>query len=77
MLKTAKLAVAAAEPVCCYRYVPELRNLREIKGRSFRCFLVNEIECPCIFGSSWENMKENLTQINQEVQEIEMELVRQ
>jgi len=76
MLKTAKLAVAVAEPVCCYRYVPELRNLQKIRGKSFTCFLVNEIECPCLFGSRWENLKETFTQINREVQQNDLELVR-
>jgi len=77
MLKTAKLSVAAAEPVCCNRYVPELRNIMEIRGKPFTCVLVNEVQCPCLFGLRWENLKENFTQINREVQQIDLELVRQ
>jgi hypothetical protein len=58
-------------------YVPEVMNLQEIRGRSFTCFLVNEVECPCMFGSRWKNLKENFTQIIREVQQIDLELVRQ
>jgi hypothetical protein len=58
-------------------YVPELRNLLEIRGRSFRCSLVNKFECPCMFGLRWENLKENFTQIMGQVQQIDLELVRQ
>jgi hypothetical protein len=58
-------------------YVPELRKIQELKGKSIICSLVNTIECPCMFGSRWEYLKENFTQIMREVQEIDLQLVRE
>ncbi|PNF40544.1 hypothetical protein B7P43_G08164 [Cryptotermes secundus] len=53
---------------------PQLQKIQELKGKPAICFLLNEVECPCMFGLRWQHLKENFTEIIREVQEIDIEL---
>ncbi|XP_021926394.1 phospholipase B1, membrane-associated-like isoform X2 [Zootermopsis nevadensis] len=53
---------------------PQLRIIQDFKGKSALCALINDVECPCLFGLRWQHLKDNFTQIMRDVQKTDLEL---